>query len=198
MSTVIDCHYHLEERLLTVDQMIARMDAAGIGRVALMGAMTEPIPEMPRPLVRLLQLLLGHRATRPLGRRFVERFDAAGNVEILGKQSGWFKVKSTKGSGWVRMLSIRRGEARKGSGEDAGVLGLASGRAGTGKVVATTGIRGLSEEELKAAKYNENELKKAESFAVTEAEARRFAAEGKLVARKVKYLSAPEEAKGGR
>ncbi len=84
MPTVIDCHYHLEERLLTVDQMIARMDAAGIGRVALMGAGSEPIPEAPRPLVRLLQSLLAHRATRPLGRRFVDRFDAAGNVEILG------------------------------------------------------------------------------------------------------------------
>jgi hypothetical protein len=123
---------------------------------------------------------------------------AGDNVEILNKQGGWFQVKSKKGSGWVRMLSIRRGEARKGSGDAAGVLGLASGRAGTGSVVATTGIRGLSEEELKAAKYNEKELRKAESFAVTEAEARRFAAEGKLVARKVKYLSAPEAAKGGR
>ncbi len=85
MPTVIDCHYHLEERYLNVDQMIARMDAAGISRVALMGAMTEPIPEVPGPLVRLLQSLLAHRATRPLGRSFVERFDAEGDVVILGK-----------------------------------------------------------------------------------------------------------------
>ncbi len=85
MPTVIDCHYHLDQRYLTVDQMIARMDAAGISRVALMGAMTEPIPEVPGPLVRLLQLLLAQRATRPLGRRFVERFDAEGDVVILGK-----------------------------------------------------------------------------------------------------------------
>ena len=123
---------------------------------------------------------------------------AGDTVEILKKQGGWFQVKSAKGSGWVRMLSIRRGEPRKGSGDVAGVLGLASGRAGTGRVVATTGIRGLSEEELKAAKYNELELKKAESFAATQAEARKFAAEGKLVARKVGYLSAPEAAKGER
>ncbi len=112
-------------------------------------------------------------------------------VEILKKEGGWFQVKSAKGSGWVRMLSIRRGEARKGSGDAAGVLGLASGRAGTGTVVATTGIRGLNEEDLKAARYNEAELKKAESFAATQAEARKFAAEGKLVARKVEYLPAP-------
>ncbi len=112
-------------------------------------------------------------------------------VEILKKEGGWFQVKSVRGSGWVRMLSIRRGEARKGGDDAAGVLGLASGRAGTGNVVATTGIRGLSEEELKAAKYNETELKTAESFAATLADARKFAAEGKLVARKVEYLPAP-------
>ena len=130
--------------------------------------------------------------------KIVGSLTAGDHVEILKKQGGWFQVKSAKGSGWVRMLSIRRGEARKGSGDAAGVLGLASGRAGTGRVVATTGIRGLSEEELKAAKYNELELKKAESFAATQAEARTFAAEGKLVARKVEYLSAPEAAKGER
>jgi hypothetical protein len=123
---------------------------------------------------------------------------AGDKVEILKKQGGWFQVKSARGSGWVRMLSIRRGEARKGSADAAGILGLASGRAGTGRVVATTGIRGLSEEDLKAAKYNEMELKKAESFAVTKAEARKFAAEGRLVARKVEYLPAPETGKGER
>lgn len=112
-------------------------------------------------------------------------------VEILKKEGGWFQVKSARGSGWVRMLSVRRGEARKGGGDAAGVLGLASGRAGTGTVVATTGIRGLNEEELKAAKYNEGEVKKLESFTTTQAEGRKFAAEGKLVSRSVQYLPAP-------
>ncbi len=120
---------------------------------------------------------------------------AGDSVEILTKQGGWFQVKSAKGSGWVRMLSIRRGAARKGSIDATGVLGLASGRAGTGRVVATTGIRGLSEEELKAARYNETELKKAESYSTTRTEAQKFAADGKLVARRVDYLSTSEAAK---
>lgn len=115
-------------------------------------------------------------------------------VDILKKQGGWFQVKSAKGSGWVRMLSIRRGAARKGGGDVAGIVGLASGRAGTGRVVATTGIRGLSEEELKAAEYNEAEVKKAESYATTRADAQKFAASGKLAARKVEYLPAPGSA----
>lgn len=113
-------------------------------------------------------------------------------VEILKKNGGWLQVKSAKGSGWVRMLSIRKGEARKGSGDAAGLLGLASGRAGTGKVVATTGIRGLNEEELKSAKFNATELKLAESFATNRPEAQKFAAQGKLAARKFDYLPAQE------
>ena len=109
-------------------------------------------------------------------------------VEILGKDGGWLKVKSAKGSGWVHMLSIRKGDARKGSGDASGLLGLASGRAGTGKVVSTTGIRGLNEEELKTAKFNAQELKLAESYATSRADAQKFAAQGKLAARKFDYL----------
>lgn len=113
-------------------------------------------------------------------------------VEIVKKDGGWLQVISAKGSGWVRMLSVRKGEARKGTGDAAGLLGLASGRAGTGKVVATTGIRGLNEEELKSAQFNADELKLAESYATGKPEAQKFAAQGKLVARKFDYLPAPE------
>jgi hypothetical protein len=124
--------------------------------------------------------------------KMVATLSAGDKVEILKKDGGWLQVKSAKGSGWVRMLSIRKGEARKGSGDAAGLLGLASGRAGTGKVVATTGIRGLNEEELKSAKFNATELKFAESFATNRPEAQKFAAQGKLAARKFDYLPAPE------
>ncbi len=113
-------------------------------------------------------------------------------VDILKKDGGWYQVKSAKGKGWVRMLSIRKGDARKGGGDASGVLALASGRAGTGKVVATTGVRGLNEEELKAAKFDEAELKRAESYATGKAEAAKFAAAGKLAARPFDYLPAPK------
>ncbi|HXU93356.1 MAG TPA: SH3 domain-containing protein [Gallionella sp.] len=113
-------------------------------------------------------------------------------VDILKKDGGWFQVKSAKGQGWVRMLSIRKGDVRKGGGDASGLLGLASGRAGTGKVVATTGIRGLNEEELKAAKFNEEELKRAESYATSKSAAAKFAAQGQLAARPFDYLPAPK------
>ena len=109
-------------------------------------------------------------------------------VELLARRGGWYQVRSPKGDGWVRMLSIRRGEARARKLEAGELVGLASGRSGTGKVVATTGIRGLTEEELKQAKYNENEVKKVESFTITAAQGRKFAAAENLAAQNVEYL----------
>ncbi len=121
----------------------------------------------------------------------VGRLASGDKLDILKQQGGWYQVKSAKGSGWVRMLSVRRGEVRKG-GELAGLAGLASGRAGTGKVVATTGVRGLSEEDLKAARFDEAELKKMEANGVSRDEARHFAAQGQLKAIKLDYLPKPE------
>lgn len=120
----------------------------------------------------------------------VGQLAAGDKVDILNKDGGWLQVKSAKGSGWVRMLSIRKGEARKSSAgaEVSGLAGLASGRAGTGRVVATTGIRGLNEEELKAAKFNETEVKLAESYMTSRTDAQKFAAKGKLKAQQMDYL----------
>lgn len=112
-------------------------------------------------------------------------------VDIQKKDGGWYQVKSGRGNGWVRMLSIRRGDAKAASGGAGGLLGLASGRAGTGKVVATTGIRGLSEEELKTAKFNPDELRRLDAYTVSRADAKKFAAGGQLAARRVDELPAP-------
>ena len=109
-------------------------------------------------------------------------------VEIITKDGGWLNVKSTKGNGWVRMLSIRKTGSGKAANNAGGLLALASGRAGTGKVVATTGIRGLNEEELKAAQFNAEQLMLAESYSVSQAQAQQFAAQGKLKARTMNYL----------
>ena len=117
---------------------------------------------------------------------------AGDKVEIVNKNGGWLQIKSPKGKGWVHMLNVRRGDMRKDSGDIGGLLGMASGRAGTGKVVATTGIRGLDEVELQSAKYNETELNLVESYVITRAEAQLFATQGKLAARKFDYLPSPE------
>lgn len=113
---------------------------------------------------------------------------------ILEKKGAWLKVKAPKASGWVRLLSVKRATSGK-SNEAAGVLNVASGRAGTGQVVSTTGVRGLNEEELKSARFNEEETKKLESYTMSKEQAQQFAAEGGLKPVKLGYL--PKPASGG-
>jgi hypothetical protein len=114
-------------------------------------------------------------------------FARGDKLEILNKKGAWLEVKTAKARGWVRLLSIKRGTG-SGGNEAAGVLDVASGRAGTGQVVATTGVRGLNEEQLKKAKYNKAEVKKLESYTQTSAQGRQFAVSGGLQAVKFDYL----------
>lgn len=100
-------------------------------------------------------------------------------VDILKKQGAWLQIKTKKTTGWVRLLSVKRGVSASGN-QTAGVLAAASGRAGTGQVVSTTGIRGLNEEELKAAKFNESEVKTLEGYTLSADDGRKFANAGKL------------------
>jgi len=117
-------------------------------------------------------------------------------VEILKRKGGWLKVESKGKTGWVRMSKIRKGKAagQPAAGSEAkGVLDLASGRAGSGNVVSATGVRGLSEEELKEAKFDAREVNKLESFTVSEKNAVRFAKAGKLVSRELEFIPAAAE-----
>ncbi len=106
-------------------------------------------------------------------------------VDILNKKGAWLQIKSKSGNGWVRILSVKRGTA---SSSGSSIADVASGRTGTGKVVSTTGIRGLSAEELKAAKFNEAEMKKMESHTLSPVEGESFARTGGLTATKMTYL----------
>ena len=111
-------------------------------------------------------------------------------VDILAKKGAWLQIKTKSASGWVRILSVKRGGA---SISNSSVADIASGRAGTGKVVSSTGIRGLSAEELKSAKFNEDEMKKMESHAVSASDAQKFASAGGLSSMQLAYLKGAQK-----
>jgi len=85
MLMVIDCHYHLETRLLSVQELLRRMDEAGVDKCALMAPMVEPFPEPAPFLVGILQFLLTRRYLRFAGKQLVASFTPEGDVKILGK-----------------------------------------------------------------------------------------------------------------
>lgn len=135
------------------------------------------------------------RATPFADAKVTGQLTRAENVTILQKQGAWLQVKTTKATGWVRLLSIKRGAASTGNNLK-GATAVASGRAGTGQVVSTTGVRGLSEEELKAASFNEAEMNLLESYGKTDGEAKQFAANGGLKTVPFTNLTAPTNTAG--
>jgi predicted TIM-barrel fold metal-dependent hydrolase len=62
----IDCHAHLEPRMLDVAGLIAKMDAAGIDRVALIPAMNDPLPHVQDRLLATMRRAMRTRLGRPL------------------------------------------------------------------------------------------------------------------------------------
>lgn len=110
-------------------------------------------------------------------------------LSIVTRQGGWYQVKAGAATGWVRMLSVRRGEGGKSSAADeiVGAAGAATGRS-KGQVVSTTGVRGLSEADLKQAKFNEAEIAKAEGNRASADEAKSFAGQAGLQPRQMAFL----------
>lgn len=114
-------------------------------------------------------------------------------VEILQRQGGWARVKSSSASGWVRLLSLRfspvSGEGQRG---DTGIKSLFNvALTGSSGTVVATGVRGLSEEDLKNAQPNPQQLKKMRSYAAGKAEAQEFSRKVKLTPQRIDFVPAP-------
>jgi hypothetical protein len=118
----------------------------------------------------------------------VGTLDEKAKVDIMLRKGGWTKISSGKGNGWVRMLSLRSdGSARK-PGDNGLQSMLNVGRSGSSGITMTTGVRGLSEEDLKNAHPNPDEFEKLEKYAVSKAKAEKFAREAKLKNQQLDYL----------
>jgi uncharacterized protein len=63
---IIDCHAHFDPRMLPADRVLAKMDAAGVSRVAIIPAMNDPLPHTPERLLALMRRLSGSAAGRLL------------------------------------------------------------------------------------------------------------------------------------
>ena len=88
-----------------------------------------------------------------------EQSATAGNVsagtkfDVLERKGFWVKLKAGNATGWAKLSALNLDQGSSGAGSAGSVLGgLASGRTGSGNIVSSAGTRGLSAEELKAAK----------------------------------------------
>lgn len=114
-------------------------------------------------------------------------------VDILERRGGWLRI-STKGqTGWVKLHQVRAGEGpeAKKSGEGLAILKNVgkTGRSGSQGIVATTGIRGLSAEELKSAKPNPKAVEAMDASRASDSAAREYARSAGLKDKDVPFLS---------
>jgi hypothetical protein len=119
-------------------------------------------------------------------------------VKVLQRAGGWAKVEAGGQSGWIRVFHLRFAtvvETGTSSGAGGALSGLGSMFGGsrntsTKATIATTGIRGLSPEDLKNANPDREALKRVQGYRADKASAERFAREGKLVEAAVDYEGA--------
>ncbi len=86
---IIDCHAHLEPRMLAPATLLAKLDRAKVDRVVLIPAMNDPLPETPERLLWVVRKLMQSRA----GRVVAERIHRAtltpeGDLRLSGKVFG--------------------------------------------------------------------------------------------------------------
>jgi uncharacterized protein YgiM (DUF1202 family) len=105
-------------------------------------------------------------------------------VDVLARQGGWTQIRAGSRTGWVRILSVRSTVSTSSAGD---LAALTSKRDGS-QVVAVAGLRGLNEEELKAAKFDAQALMQLDRYKADQAEASSFARAANLVSRKLSYL----------
>lgn len=118
----------------------------------------------------------------------VAKLAASAPVTIAARQGGWMQVAAGGATGWVRTLNVRLAS----SGAAAGGSGLLAAssvfRTGSSGTQVTTGVKGLGEDELRAAQPDMAQLAALDALAVTPAAASEQAARNGLQVNQVAYL----------
>jgi hypothetical protein len=120
-------------------------------------------------------------------------------VKVLARGGGWTRVEANGRSGWVRVFHLRFPSTVESSSSGGGLAGLGSAL-GFGQsrnkqaTLATTGIRGLSTEDVKNASPDPEQLQRMQSFRADRPSAERFAREAKLAESRI---AAPSESGKG-
>jgi hypothetical protein len=114
-------------------------------------------------------------------------------VRVLARGGGWTRVDAGGQQGWVRVFHLRFPATAEAGTDSSGGLSSLTSALGFGRqrsqqtTIATTGVRGLSTEDLKNASPDGAALRQMQSFRADPGAAERFAREGKLAAVRVEY-----------
>ncbi|MBM5571468.1 MULTISPECIES: SH3 domain-containing protein [Deefgea] len=108
-------------------------------------------------------------------------------IEIQANKGAWMQVKAANGQvGWIKLLNVRT----SGGGTNSSSLALGNViKTGSSGQTVTTGVKGLSAEQIRQAEPNPAEVEKMDSYASTQSEATRAAVQAKLIPQDVAALT---------
>ena len=88
--------------------------------------------------------------------------------EVIGKEGAWLNLKTAGGNGWLFSFNVRFQGQKAGSGDGGGsALGRVFGPKQNVNVTAAIGIRGLDEQDLKQASYNDAQMKLLDGYSAS-------------------------------
>lgn len=79
---IVDCHYHLERRLLSDVELLKKMDECEVEKIALMGVINEPIPKPPGILLDIFRFSLSHNSFRFIAKILSNNFTPEGDIKL--------------------------------------------------------------------------------------------------------------------
>lgn len=121
-------------------------------------------------------------------------------VRVIARGGGWTRVEAGGKTGWVRVFHLRFPTSVESGGSGGGGLGALGSALGFGgrktseARLASTGIRGLSTEDVKNASPDPEQLRRMQSYRADRPAAERFAREAKLAEARI---AAPGESGKG-
>lgn len=120
--------------------------------------------------------------------------------DAVARQGAWVQVRSGTVTGWLYSFNVRFGAVNSASSSGAGggsALGRVFGPRQQVNVTATIGIRGLDEEDLKQAHFDEGQMRQLDGYAASREQAAAQAAKSGLNATRVEYLGSSPAESGG-
>jgi hypothetical protein len=111
-------------------------------------------------------------------------------IQIQANKGAWMQVKAANGQvGWIKLLNVRTGSGGTSSGGSSIALAGKVIKTGSSGQTVTTGVKGLSAEQIKNAVPNPAEVTKMDNYASNHSEATRTALQAELIPQEVAALA---------
>jgi hypothetical protein len=122
------------------------------------------------------------------GAPVVAQLKQGASGEVIARKGAWVNLKTASGAGWLFSFNVRFQAAGSAPAASGGARPATAAGTQPRRVTATIGIRGLDAEDLKAARYDEAQMRLLDGYAASKGDAQNAARASGLMPAWVEYL----------